>query len=429
MARNDGVDRTTVRNQPRTENTIADAEAHNERQKTSYRNEDIIPERSPLNIHFKTPTGSYAQMFRQMEQEGVLSTRGLKQDAVHYGELVFDVNSAYFHRHGGYDYAQAFYAEAYKAAVDMVGGEQFILSAVMHADERNTGMSKALGYDVWHYHLHVVYVPVVEKQILWTKRCKDPALVGTVKETIMQVSHSKKWASRPVLDASGNPMRTKGGKIILRKSYSVLQDQFHDHMFAAGFTDVQRGERGSAEEHLTTVQFKVMKEEETLTTLWAEQQRAQQAAAHAEAQRQEAEHEAETAQKKLDRLTQSAGDVAAFMQKTGSADALLPEPGVLESARGYRTGKALPLVSKLLRKLKEVYALWLKGRQANAGLMQETAYWKRQAQTNEATREKAARLDKLTRVLGADEIDRLLTPHRNSTRAPRKAREQDHSIY
>ena len=27
----------------------------------------------------------------------------------------------------------------------------------MHADERNTGMSKALGYDVWHYHLHVVY--------------------------------------------------------------------------------------------------------------------------------------------------------------------------------------------------------------------------------------------------------------------------------
>ena len=30
MARNDGVDRTTVRNQPRTENNIADAEAHNE---------------------------------------------------------------------------------------------------------------------------------------------------------------------------------------------------------------------------------------------------------------------------------------------------------------------------------------------------------------------------------------------------------------
>ena len=170
-----------------------------------------------------------------MEQDGTISTRGLKQDAVHYGELVFDVNSAYFHNHGGYEFAQAFYAEAYKAAVDIVGGEQYILSAVTHADERSQGMSKAIGYDVWHYHLHVVYVPVVEKQILWSKRCKDPALVGTVKETVMQISHSKKWQSRPVLNEFGEPMRTKTGKIVLKKSYSVLQDRYHDAMFAAGY--------------------------------------------------------------------------------------------------------------------------------------------------------------------------------------------------
>ena len=232
MARNDGVDRTTVRNQPRTESNIADAEAHNERQKACYQNEDIVPERSHMNIHFKTPSGSYQEMFRQMEQDGTISTRGLKQEAVHYGELVFDVNSAYFHNHGGYEYAKAYYAEAYRAAVDIVGGEQYILSAVMHADERNQGMSKALGYDVWHYHLHVVYVPVVEKQILWSKRCKDPALVGTVKETVMQISHSKKWQSRPVLDEFGEPMRTKTGKIILKKSYSILQDQYQGWMFA-----------------------------------------------------------------------------------------------------------------------------------------------------------------------------------------------------
>lgn len=232
MARNDGVNRTTVHNQPRTESNIADAEAHNERQKACYRNEDIVPERSHMNIHFKTPSGSYQEMFRQMEQDGTISTRGLKQDAVHYGELVFDVNSAYFHNHGGYEFAQAFYAEAYRAAVDIVGGEQYILSAVMHTDEHNQGMSKALGYDVWHYHLHVVYVPVVEKQILWSKRCKDPALVGAVKETIMQVSHSKKWQSQPVLDEFGEPMRTKTGKIVLKKSYSVLQDRYQGWMFA-----------------------------------------------------------------------------------------------------------------------------------------------------------------------------------------------------
>lgn len=76
MARNDGVDRTTVRNQPRTESNIADAEVHNERQKACYRNEDIVPERSHLNIHFKEPSGSYQEMFRQMEQDGTISTRG-----------------------------------------------------------------------------------------------------------------------------------------------------------------------------------------------------------------------------------------------------------------------------------------------------------------------------------------------------------------
>ena len=70
-----------------------------------------------------------------MEQDGVISTRGLKPDAIKYGELVFDVNSAYFYNHGGYEFAKQFYADAYKAAVEIVGGEQYILSAVMHADE------------------------------------------------------------------------------------------------------------------------------------------------------------------------------------------------------------------------------------------------------------------------------------------------------
>ena len=83
-------------------------------------------------------------MFDQMIADGIISIRGLKADAVKYGELIFDVNSAYFHNHGGYEYAKQFYTDAYKAAVEIVGGEQYILSAVMHADERNRAMSEAL---------------------------------------------------------------------------------------------------------------------------------------------------------------------------------------------------------------------------------------------------------------------------------------------
>ena len=41
----------------------------------------------------------------------------------------------------------------------------------------------------------MVALPVVEKQIKWSKWCKVKSLVGTVKETVMQVSHSKKWKS------------------------------------------------------------------------------------------------------------------------------------------------------------------------------------------------------------------------------------------
>lgn len=152
----------------------------------------------------------------------------------------------------------------------------------MHADERNRAMSEALGQDVFHYHLHVVYVPVVEKQILWSKRCKDKSLVGTVKETIMQVSSSKKWLSKPALDEQGAPILQKNGKPVLRKSYSVLQDDFFRAMRNAGYADVERGERGSSEEHLTVTQFKVEREQERLEQLTAQTQQKEQQAASLE---------------------------------------------------------------------------------------------------------------------------------------------------
>ena len=270
LARNDGIDRTSVRNLAVSDKAVGNTQQHNEREKDSYRNPDIIPQRAAWNVHFKKPTASYTDLFAQLETAGTISTRGLKPDATHYCELVFDVNSAYFDNHGGYEFAKQFYEDAYKAAVQIVGGEQYILSAVMHADEINRAMTEALGREVYHYHLHVVYVPVVEKQILWSKRCKDKALVGTVKETVMQVSRSKKWASKPLLDDAGKPVLQKSGKPVLKKSYSVLQDDFFNYMRAAGYTDVERGERGSTEEHLTVTQFKVQREQERLDSLSAQ---------------------------------------------------------------------------------------------------------------------------------------------------------------
>ncbi len=52
----------------------------------------------------------------------------------------------------------------------------------------------------------------------------------------------------------------------MKSSYSVLQDDFN-FMRAAGYTDVERGERGSTEEHLTVTQFKVQAEQQRLETV------------------------------------------------------------------------------------------------------------------------------------------------------------------
>ena len=307
MARNDGIDRTFARNQDLpTLDDVTKVQEHNEREKDSYSNQDIDTTQTHRNVHFKKPTDSYAAMFDQMIADGVISTRGLKADAVKYGELLFDVNSAYFHNHGGYEYAKQFYADAYKAAVEIVGGEQYILSAVMHADERNRAMSEALGEDVYHYHLHVVYIPVVEKQILWSKRCKDEALRGTVKEVITQVSRSKKWESKPVLDKDGNPMLNAKGKKILKSSYSVLQDDFFNFMRNAGYTDVERGECGSTEEHLTVTQFKVQAEQQRLEAVTGQVAQAEQSLADAKAATEKQKKKLEALKKE----TQAAKSVA-----------------------------------------------------------------------------------------------------------------------
>ena len=311
MARNDGIDRTVARNQDlETPADVAKVQEHNEREKDSYSNQDIVPERTALNVHFKSPTDDYVKMFEQMEQDGVISTRGLKPDAIKYGELVFDVNSAYFYNYGGYEFAKQFYADAYKAAVEIVGGEQYILSAVMHADERNRAMSEALGEDVYHYHLHVVYIPVVEKQILWSKRCKDESLRGTVKETITQVSRSKKWESKPVLDKDGNPMLNAKGKKILKSSYSVLQDDFFHFMRNAGYTDVERGERGSTEEHLTVTQFKVQAEQQRLEAVTGQVAQAERSLENAKAATEKQKKKLEALQKE----TKTAKTVALTVQ-------------------------------------------------------------------------------------------------------------------
>ena len=442
MARNTG-DRTCVRNVNVSDANIGNTQAHNEREKKTYVNPDIVPERAAYNVHFKAPTDDYTKMFGKMEEEKVISTRGLKADATKFCELVFDVNSAYFYNHGGYDYAQQFYEEAYRAAVEIVGGEEYILSAVMHADERNRAMSEQLGEDVYHYHLHVVYVPVVKKEILWSKRCKDPALRGTVKEVITQVSRSKKWASKPAVDDIGEPILQKNGKPVLKKSYSVLQDDFYRHMVDAGYTDIERGEVGSTEEHLTVTQFKVAQEQQRLAQI-------QDAAAYAmaETQRQnekmeEARRRAREAESRLKTAEMDAKAVEDLAREfSDDVERVLPEAGALESARTYREKKAKPLYKKIVDVLRALFKRYLDLRESFNRLSGNYDRLQRQYASLDASNDRlieenrglkrvAADYDTLCRGFGAGRVEeqvRTIREREEEQKRQRRMRRQRRSV-
>ena len=248
--------------------SIGASERHNERKNDTYSNINVDPERIPYNVHFKDPGDrTYMEILTEMEEKEMVSRRGLRPDATFFDELVLDVNTMYFDRHGGYEYAKQFYEEAYHF-LEKKFGSDYILSAVMHADEINKAATDELGVPTYHYHMHAVVVPVVDKEIRWSRRCKDPELRGTVKEVIHQISHSKKWAStEPMINDRGEPVFRSNGKPKHRPSYSILQDEFIDHMREAGYRDFERGALGSTSEHLTSLQYQIQKDSERLSEI------------------------------------------------------------------------------------------------------------------------------------------------------------------
>lgn len=437
MPRKDGVDRTLARNNNIKTADLARIQAHNERQNDAYSNRDIVTEVSHRNVHYKQPDGDYQAIFDRLEQEKVISTRGLKPDAIHFCELLFDVNSAYFHNHGGYEFAKQFYADAYKAAVEIVGGEQYIVSAVMHADERNTAMSDALGYDVFHYHLHVVYIPVVETHKRWTKRCKDPSLVGTIKETFMQVSHSKKWDSPVALDENEQKILDKNGKSKRIKSYSLLQDKFYNSMRAAGYDDIQRGQRGSTEEHLTITQFKVKAEQERLQETWLERHDLEMEVEVLSDEKANLERQTQEALDKLNDILPDVEQTEKLAQDfSADPEEILPPPKRMESAKSYRE-RIKPIWEKIVGVLRSIFNSYLKLRREVQELRTENhRLWRSNnylGNQNDALRqdnrdlqhdlqEATHDLDRAKKVLGEETVDHAISAARAQEAAVRSSR-------
>ena len=258
---------SVARVKTRTQESIGKFERHIERKNEHYANMNVDLERAPMNVQYKgCGELTYNEMLQRLVDEGKVSMRGLRKDAKVFDELIFDINSEYFEEHGGYDFAKTFYEEAFRFA-EKLYGKDYILSAVMHADEINLSLSDKYGHPVYHYHMHVMALPVVEKKVLWSRRCKDKALIGTVKEIVQQISHSKKWKSPQKLNEYGEPEFNEKGKPVLVPSYSILQDQFYEHMQAAGFKNFDRGVRGSTAQNKTNARFQAEQDKKRLEAI------------------------------------------------------------------------------------------------------------------------------------------------------------------
>ena len=357
---------SVARVEQHTASGIGKSERHIERKNESYENMNVDLSRTPLNVHFKDCGElTYNAYLDKLVADGTVSLRGLKKDAKVFDEMIFDVNTAYFEQHGGYEYAKRFYEEVFRFAEKEYGPGN-VISAVMHADELNSALTEQLGHPVYHYHMHVVALPVVEKEIKWSKRCKDPALVGTVKEVIHQVSHSKKWPSQKVTDESGHT------KII--KSYSLLQDRFFEHMRGAGFEDFERGERGSTAEHLSVIEYKTKKETERLANFEEKQSEVLMDISALEVIREDALEQADAAKEQADRASERANAAACRINElapklknvedlareySDDAEKVLPEAGALESAKSYREKKAKPIYERIVKVLRSLFSKYL----------------------------------------------------------------------
>jgi len=399
---------SVARVEQHTQASVGKAERHIERKNKTYENMNVDLSRTPMNVHFKSCGDmTYNARLDQMVEAKQVSLRGLKKDAKVFDELIFDVNSAYFEEHGGYDFACRFYEEAFHFAEKEYGPEN-IFSAVMHADEQNTALSEKLGYPVYHYHLHVVALPVVDKEIRFSKRCKDPELRGKVKEVIQQVSHSKKWASQKVTDEQGHTQ--------IIKSYSLLQDRYFEFMRDAGFEDFERGERGSTAEHLSVLEYKAKKEAERLAGYEAKQSEVLAEIDTLTEKKEQTLEEADIAAARINELAPKLKDIEDFARKySDDADKVLPEAGTLESAKSYREKKAKPLFEMLIKVLRGLYHAFLDLKQSfdrlsdNFNRLQRRyasldQSFERVQEENEALKSVADDYDTLCRGYGENEI-------------------------
>lgn len=166
---------------------------HIERKNTNYSNKDINKKNSAKNYSLKVPHSTYEKEFNSIKEKYHLKGQ-IKSVSNIACEYIITSSKEYFDQIG-LDNTKQFFKTAYSFVCNHKQlGEQYILSAKVHLDEKTP-------------HMHIVFIPVVHTK---DKQGKP----------IDKVACSEFW---------------KG-----KNSYQLLQNDFHKYMNVAGF-DLKRG--------------------------------------------------------------------------------------------------------------------------------------------------------------------------------------------
>ena len=128
----------------------------------------------------------------------------------------------------------------------------------------------------------------------------------------------------------------------------------------ARYADVERGERGSSEDHLTVTQFKVDREQARLAELHTEKSEVQAEIGQLRTDKAEAEKAAKEAKTELRLLAPKLKSMEKLAAEYSSEpEDLLPLPDRMESAKSYREKKSKPLLEKIVKVVRSVYRAYL----------------------------------------------------------------------
>lgn len=183
---------------------------HNERRNKNYSNANIDKEKSYLNYSIKSPQYSYEKEFDLMREKYKLKGQ-IKVVSNIACEYIITSDKEFFERIGETE-TKRYFETAYRFVAEYKNlGEQYIMSAKVHMDEKTP-------------HMHLIFLPVVH-----TKDKKGNA--------IDKLACSEFWKAKD--------------------SYRQLQNAFYDYMISNNF-ELERGlqKEETGREHIDLKEYK-----------------------------------------------------------------------------------------------------------------------------------------------------------------------------